>query len=291
MFEFIEKNKFALFFAGTGEKTTRDYLDNTNSLRLLSYVNDKNLIIKRCENNQKTFMDSGAFSAFTRGININIDEYIDFINKYSSNLHLFAQWDTIPNKNITPKESAEKTMQNYIYMKDKIKEHHKLVYVFHYGEPYEYLEYALNNLDIHYIALGGIAKKHHKARRLFIDECFKVIKASKKPDIFVHGFGVTDVSLLEEFPFSSADSTSWGYGRYGLINTKTKKWLVISDRRKEQKIHFNYLKTEEKESILKEIAFYNFTYKELEENTTKRNLYNIKTFINWLENYKYKGNI
>lgn len=38
---------------------------------------------------------------------------------------------------------------------------------------------------------------------------FSIIKKSNNPNVKVHGFGMTSLSLLPQFSFASVDSTSW----------------------------------------------------------------------------------
>ena len=52
---------------------------------------------------RKIFIDSGGFSAFTQGAEINIDEYCDFIKKYNKHITAYAQLDAIGDEEATKK--------------------------------------------------------------------------------------------------------------------------------------------------------------------------------------------
>ena len=114
------RNGMPYFFAGVDYKATEDWLIKNDCLRLLSYVNDKRLIEKRCEQNQPTFVDSGAFSAMNRKLSIDLDEYINWLNEREENLLMYCVWDYIPLTEEVAEEYAKKTWENYLYMKDKL---------------------------------------------------------------------------------------------------------------------------------------------------------------------------
>lgn len=215
------KNKkgFSYFFAGQHYFSTEQWFMNNDCLRLLSFVNDKRLIEKRCKNNCFTFVDSGAFSAMNRQLSINVDEYIDWLNKYEQNLLMYCQWDYIPLNGNEAELCAEKTWDNYLYMQNKLKNPDKLVYCYHYGEDIKWLKQALNN-DIKVIAIGGIAKRHKKTKYEFLEQVEKTIKQSKK-DVAIHLFGVSSLDILNRFTFvTSSDSSSWLYpAKFGFIDT------------------------------------------------------------------------
>ena len=61
------------------------------------------------KNKVNLFLDSGAFSALTQGIEINIYQYIDFIKKHLDVLEVYANLDFIPKKEQPSKNGAENT--------------------------------------------------------------------------------------------------------------------------------------------------------------------------------------
>lgn len=89
------------------------------------------------------FLDSGAFSAFTKGKVINIDEYIGFIKKNEKVITTYAGLDVIGD--------SEATRKNVEYMESKGL--HPLP-TFHHGSDYEELERMVKKYN--YIALGGL---------------------------------------------------------------------------------------------------------------------------------------
>lgn len=155
------------------------------------------------------FLDSGAFSAWNKGVEINIQDYIAFIKKHRKYISLYAVLDVIGD--------AEGTWKN-----QQIMEAAGLspLPCFHFGEPFRYLERYIDEYD--YIALGGLARKGVRSELFdFLDKCFDVICDEKGfPKIKVHGFGVTGMKAMKRYPWYSVDSTSW------LLTSRTGSILV-----------------------------------------------------------------
>lgn len=242
--KFIErKKKLELFLAGTdkfGEEERRQALDiylagaYAESEETMEQVMPSNVLFSY-ENLQihdpkgldiyhmfgsKLFIDSGAFSMWTRGVEVDVDEYINWLNERSEYLDLFGQVDAIPGTKESGasqkevQEAAEKTWENYLYMRERVTKPASLLYTFHVGEPKEFLVQALEWKDskgrhIPYIALGGMVGKNHQIRKNFLNMCFTAIQRSSNPHVKVHAFGMTSKDLLSQFPITSADSTSW----------------------------------------------------------------------------------
>jgi hypothetical protein len=141
------------------------------------------------------FIDSGAFSAETKGVPINIDEYCKFINE--TGVGIYAGLDVIGN--------ATKTMENVKYMEEA----YSLTPIptFHLGgdlnDLYKILHYP-------YIALGGLVFSSNIMR--YCDEVWSIL-LKQAPNIRVHGFGMTNFELMERYPWYSVDSSSYKGGR------------------------------------------------------------------------------
>ena len=216
-----------IYLAGSSHKGFNPWMQDRGYNKLMSYVYDKNSVKKWCEyekehgnKGSKLFIDSGAFTMWTRGKEINVDEYISWINEYSDYISLYGQIDSIPGDIKTGatqeqvQEAAEKTWENYLYMRPKMKNPDGLLYTFHVGEPYEFLEQALNWRDengnkIKYMALGGMVGKPKPVKEDFLTRCYNMIHKSSNPNIKVHAFGMTSLDLLEKYSLTSADSTGW----------------------------------------------------------------------------------
>jgi len=173
-----------------------------NNLKLLDEMGIENLLLaypfikkKKLRIKQNWFIDSGAFSVFTKNLQIDIDEYIEFVLK--NDLKLYASLDVIGN------ESA--TYKNYLYMKNS--KANKQIPAFHYGEDIKYLKIYLK--ESKYVAIGGVAQLKSNTNKLisFLNKCFSEI--SKHKDVKIHGYALNNWKILTRYPFYSVDATSW----------------------------------------------------------------------------------
>lgn len=302
---------FDFYFTGVHNASDiADLLIEEDACVLLSQLNERNNIYKWIDRLKETpnskcklFIDSGAFSAWTKGKQIDVDEYISFINTYKDYLTVCASVDTIPGAPRTSevasaeqvRDAAEKTWENFLYMRSKMEDVDKLLYTFHAGEPWEFLERALSYSDdkgpINYIALGGLVGKNEKVLLSFLDKAFSYIKASNNKNLKVHAFGMTRLNYLEEFPFTSADSTSWlQTANFGSIMINGKS-ICLSDRKLLDDDNLINKNTAIKDDIFKLIESRGFTFEELSSESEKRLMFNVKDFLNWAKNYQFRNTI
>lgn len=276
-----------LFLVGPStEKITLELLNKGANI-LYSYSNNKKSILKykNLFINNKMFVDSGAFTLWTKGKQVNVDEYIEFINSLDDKVYLYGQVDSIPGDIINGatleqvKEAARKTWENYLYMYPKMKYPKRLLYTFHVGEPYEYLKNALEWKDekgtpMEYIALGGMVGKPKSIRESFLKMCYKIIEESSNPNIKVHAFGMTAFNLLSEYPITSADSSSWLMTainggimtKYGVID--------ISDRKANLSTHYIHLPKDCQDEFQNSISEFGYTLEELQKDIDARSIFN-----------------
>lgn len=166
------------------------------------------------------FLDSGAFSAWSQGVEIPIHEYIDFIKKNKRYINVYANLDAIG--------SAQKTLQN-----QKIMEKSGLTPLpcFHYGEDIKYLKMYLKKYN--YVALGGMVPISNKDLIPWLDKIFSefICDDNGIPKVKIHGFGMTSLKLMFRYPWYSVDSTSWvTTGRMGgLLIPRAKNGIYIYD--------------------------------------------------------------
>lgn len=252
----------------------------------------------------KLFIDSGAFTAWTQGKTINVDEYINWINDRADYIDLYGQVDVIPGDRTTGalpsaeevRIAAQKTWENYLYMRPKMKKPEGLLYTFHVGEPIEFLKQALEWKDpegnhIPYIALGGMVGKSADVRDRFMEHCFDVIKKSSNPNVKVHAFGMTDRDLLMKYPVTSADSTSWIMtGATGSIMTDV-GIVAVSSQQKNDPNHYSHLPKDLQDQFNKFIEEYGFTLDELAESRDKRIMHNARFMKKKFSEIEYKPQI
>lgn len=293
--------KFDIYFAGSAHADFDTYLVEHGANRLLSQGYQKKDIERWLASNKdnkgKLLIDSGAYSVFKAGKTLDVDMYIDYLNANSHRFGYFIQADHLPGKFGRPAtdqeklESPKKSWDNYLYMVSKLKEPDKLLPVFHNGEDYKWLhnmlEYTRDGKHIPYICIAPMHNVNLAERDRFIEKCFQIIKASSNPNVKVHALGVTRLDILERYPFTSADSTSWIItAANGNILTKFGNICVSN-----QESAFDSCMTLPEVSLkaLREYVMqFGYTLEELSEDYHKRALFNIKYQLDWAEHYTYK---
>ena len=296
---------FDLYFAGVQNMMAEETMFERGCCRLYSQLRDRQrgqlwLDYTKEHPGTKVFVDSGAFSAWSRGRKIDIDEYIDYINTNTNELTLFASVDNIPGeltRTPTLKEKQQSPIlswENYMYMRERVKEKDKLLPVFHIGEDFKHLQNMLqatfNGHHIPYIGLGGTVGLACTVKEDWFKQCFKIIQQSSNPRVKVHAFGMTNLEILENYPFESADSTTWLMAAVnGELCTKYGR-ICISPQVQHKPSHYNKLPQLVQEQIKEQCIKYGTTIEECMENQESRQLYNINYFKDWADNYKYKGN-
>jgi len=189
-------------------KVRDDYKDLANTVqhRLESYhyVGKDRKINEMRNAGVKVFLDSGAYSAFTLGQTIGMDDYCSYIHK---NRDLIRVEDGLPMISVLDSIGDErKTYENQLEME---RQGIRPLPTFHAGEDEGYLEWYIANYD--YISLGGMVGQHTKQLQIWLDRMWDkhLLDGAGDPKIRVHGFGITSVPLMERYPWYSCDSSSW----------------------------------------------------------------------------------
>lgn len=290
-----------LYLAGTECEFNKSLPDTIPQNILFSYEFGKRLKLENIVkgNFPKIFVDSGAYSMWTKGAQVNVDEYIKWLNDRADYIDLCGQVDAIPGTKEggasynEVREAAQKTWENYLYMRERMLRPESLLYTFHVGEPREFLKQALEWTDNHgnripYIALGGMVGKTALVRRNFLEMCFNIISNSSNPDVKVHAFGMTSMDLLSEFPIASCDSTSWiMVGANGNILTDVGT-VSVSVNQSHMPNHFSHLPAEQRAEFEKEIAEFGFTLEELSLERNARILHNARYMKDRISKIKYR---
>lgn len=143
------------------------------------------------------FIDSGAFSAFTKQASIDLDQYAEFLKAYANRKSVYASLDVIGDWKAT-RRNQEKLEAKGL----------EPIPTFHFNSPETELKRLVSKYN--YIALGGLVpiSMQRKTMQQWLDYCFSIIKTNTK----VHGFGVNSLWAWERYPFYSVDATSWLMG-------------------------------------------------------------------------------
>ena len=251
----------------------------------------------RCE----LFLDSGAFSAWSKGVTIDIDEYAKFVLDHPDAFSVVTNLDVIPRawgevpsqKQID--ESAAKGWENYWYLAEKIKPLGlKPLHVFHQGEDVKWLKKLIGEAEYFGVSPGN--DRTTKQKIAWLDEIMPLLTDDKGRAIRkFHGFGVTSFDILERYPWYSVDSTSWVLtGRFGAcfvpLNGKVHK-VIFSDKSPkatEEGEHFKTFSVMEQKAILTYLEQKGYTPQELAEQYQKRDELNIIFFLDLEKNWTDK---
>lgn len=184
------------------EKGARDgvqhYLESYHYIHKDSYVN------RLRTDGVKVFLDSGAFSAFTKGIDVDMPAYCKYVQK---NEDIIEKVDgAICASVLDGIGDPLKTWQNQDAME---RLGVRPLPCFHYGEDERYLEWYMARYE--YITLGGMVPISTPQLFYWLDRLWEryLTDGSGKPRLKVHGFGLTSRSLMERYPWYSVDSSSW----------------------------------------------------------------------------------
>ncbi len=219
------------------------------------------------------FLDSGAYSAFTKGVTISLDEYVKFVHEHKALLTTYANLDVIGD--------PEATWQNQLEME---RQGLQPLPCFHYGEDRNWLKRYMDRYD--HFALGGMVPIATAQLISWLDSLMKTLcDKTRRPVCRFHGFGVTGLDLLLRYPWYSVDSTSWVVaGRFGSIylweNGRINPIAVSDKSPNRQSIgrHISTLSAVERTVVLAEIERRGFNLEELAKQYTKRDEWNVRFF-------------
>jgi len=186
------------------ENEKRQRESATNLLESFHYIHRQSFVDSIRGDGRKVFLDSGAFSAFTKGVSVDIPKYCDYIKR---NKDIIEHVDgTILASVLDGIGDPLKTYQNQLEME---RLGVRPLPCFHYGEDERYLEWYIANYD--YITIGGMVPISTPQLKIWLDRIWEkyLTDGSGRPRVKVHGFGLTTVSLMERYPWYSVDSSSW----------------------------------------------------------------------------------
>lgn len=146
------------------------------------------------------FGDSGAFSAWTSGASISLDDYAAWLHRWKHLLSAYVTLDVIGDNAATLVNQRALESMGLSPLP-----------VFHGSEPWPQLEAYCEEYP--YVALGGMVGANKALP--WVVRCFRI--AERYGTVF-HGFGQTKRVFMRSLPWYSVDSSSWGSGyRYGQL--------------------------------------------------------------------------
>ena len=235
------------------------------------YVDDKR---RDCA---QVFLDSGAFSAYTLGVNLTVEEYCAYIlrNKdiirHEDGVMMASVLDGIGDPLQTWRNQIEMEMRGC-----------KPLPCFHAGEDEKYLEHYVQNYE--YITLGGMVGSSTKQLTIWLDRMWEryLTDGSGRPRLKVHGFGITAIPLMERYPWYSCDSSSWiQSAALGSIVDPHHGPNSVSDKspsRHDAGQHATTLTQVEQDYLFQKLEDNGFTYERLATVYESRAAYNLWAF-------------
>lgn len=188
-------------------------------------------------------VDSGAFTVYTLGKEININDYADWV--FENKAINYVNLDALGN--------AEETLRN----QKKLEEIGlNPIPVFHQSEDFKYLDYYLDNYG--YLCISGSVDSRQQVVSKWMDKCFdKIYCKNITPKI--HGLGIASQHLIKRFPFYSVDSSSWKSGvRFGVIKIFNPDTGIIVGTNITDRLFFeNEFELFKKHYLINSIEFYN----------------------------------
>jgi hypothetical protein len=242
------------------------------------YVESQKYVDAMRADGGKVFLDSGAFSAKSLGVEIDIDAYCKYIIE---NKDILREEDSVVMASVLDGIGDPlKTWQNQIYM-----EQHGATPLpcFHFGEDEAYLDWYVQRYP--YITIGGMVRTKAEDVMQWLDRIWSrhLLDKAGKPKLKVHAFGVTTISLMERYPWHSVDSSSWiQAAAFGSIYTVKHGPLAVSSKspsRHDWGRHLSTLSAIERAQVDLELAENGFWYERLSEVYESRAAYNMHGYV------------
>lgn len=177
----------------------RRHRDNVRYfLESYHYIHRDSYVRRIKKDGIRVFLDSGAFSSYTKGVKVDIYRYCDYILENQDMIEYASVLDAIGD--------VDQTWRNQVTMESQGV---RPLPCFHYGEPEEALEHYVANYD--HITLGGMVPISTPQLKLWLDRIWGeyLTNPDGTPKIKVHGFGLTSLTLMLRYPWYSVDSSSW----------------------------------------------------------------------------------
>lgn len=221
--------------------------------------------------NRKIFLDSGAFSSFTQGIDVDIDAYCAYCKEHAEWIEVASVLDAIGD--------ADGTWRNQKYIESQ---GINVLPCYHYGEPEEVLAYYVEHYE--YITIGGMVPISTPQLRIWLDRIWGKWMTHKDgtPKLKVHGFGLTSIPLMARYPWYSVDSSSW-VQLGGIGNVFFPKWGMMSvselaPQLKETNKHIDNLPPEHRDVLYGIIEDLGFDIERMRKEHLTRKCFNMVTY-------------
>lgn len=238
------------------------------------YVGQQRYVDEMRRDGAKVFLDSGAFSAHTLGVVVDLPVYCDYI-KRNQDLWRVEDGDVMVSV-LDGIGDALQTYRNQLWMESLGV---RPLPCFHFGEDPRYLDWYVKNYQ--YITIGGMVGKSSDQLATWLDRIWErhLIDGSGRPLCKVHAFGITAIPIMKRYPWFSCDSSSWiQAASFGSIYTP--KWgpISVSEKspsRHDAGRHLNTFTEVEREEVIRVLAEQGYDAERLATVYQSRAAYNL----------------
>lgn len=240
------------------------------------YIGNERMVKRIRSTGRRIFLDSGAFSAHTMRVKVDIKKYCKYIKDNQDLFEVVSVLDAIGD--------PDQTYRNQVTME-------QLgvwpLPCYHYGEPEVVLQYYASSYE--YITIGGMVPISSPQLQIWLDRIWG--KYLTNPDgtakLKVHGFGLTSVPLMARYPWYSVDSSSWvQLGGMGNIFIPPFGMIAVSEHApqlKEAEKHIDNLPMEHQKVVVDFINNLGFDIDRLRKLHLSRKVFNIVTYGSMME--------
>lgn len=254
------------------EKEARDGVEHY--LESYHYIGKETKVGQIREEGTRIFLDSGAYSAFTQGVEIDLPGYVDYIKR---NKDIIQNIDG--NLMASVLDGIGDPLKTYRNQEAMESLGVRPLPCFHYNEDEKYLEYYMTKYD--YITIGGMVPINTEQLIYWLDRIWNrhLCDGSGRPKIKIHGFGVTRETLMKRYPWYSVDSSSWvqssGNGGIMIPNFGTIFISEHSPTAKKAGFHLNTIPAIQRAAVVQEIQKHGFSVERLQTEYLSRWTFNL----------------
>jgi hypothetical protein len=241
------------------------------------YVGKQKYVDDMRREGAKVFLDSGAFSAYTLGIKLSVEDYCNYINRNRDIIRV--EDGALMASVLDGIGDADQTWRNQMEMEWRGV---RPLPCFHFGEPPEALEWYVRNYE--YITLGGMVGATTEQLRTWLERVWEnyLLDGSGRAKIKVHGFGITAIPLMQEFDWYSCDSSSWiQSAAFGSVVHPVWGPLSVSEKspsRHDADQHVTTLSEVHRTAVFKDFEDNGFEYERLSKVYESRAAFNLWGF-------------
>ena len=212
------KGEFTLFLSGVEPRENFEVVSGVTRNVLLSYYYIRRRGIDEIEERlkkhrgMKILIDSGAFTFFkdpkyaTKTVEWwenYLKNYTTFIKEHRDYIYACVELDI---DSLVGSEKVDEWREKYFYPLEK--EGINVIYLYHLDKDYDYLENLCRKhayIGFSYVEFKNSLEDNDKIKET-VDKVFEIAKKHKTA---IHGFAITGNKMLLNYPFLSADSTTY----------------------------------------------------------------------------------